>query len=70
VLLTLQWDISVPQPTPQGEALGIDVGLTSFIATSNGLIFKRPRFFVDAQSKLELLQKRVCKKRIGSNNRY
>ncbi|MBN3921949.1 transposase, partial [Nostoc sp. NMS4] len=58
----------VPQPIPHGEAVGIDVGLTSFIATSNGLTLKRPRFFVDAQSKLKLLQKRVSRKRIGSNN--
>ncbi|MEH2105916.1 RNA-guided endonuclease InsQ/TnpB family protein [Nostoc sp.] len=68
VLLIVQWDVSVPQPIPHGEAVGIDVGLTSFIATSNGLTVKRPRFFVDAERKLKLLQKRVCKKRIGSNN--
>ncbi|WP_313952702.1 transposase [Nostoc sp. FACHB-110] len=68
VLLIMQWDVNVPQPIPQGKAIGIDVGLTSFIATSNGLTIKRPRFFVDAQSKLKLLQQRVCKKRIGSNN--
>ncbi|MBD2303644.1 RNA-guided endonuclease TnpB family protein [Nostoc sp. FACHB-190] len=68
VLLIVQWDVDVPQPTPQGKALGIDVGLTSFIATSNGLTVKRPRFFIDAECKLKLLQKRVSRKRIGSNN--
>lgn len=68
VLLIVQWNVDVPQPIPHGEAVGIDVGLTSFIATSNGLTLKRPRFFVDAQSKLKLLQKRVSRKRIGSNN--
>ncbi|MBN3906721.1 MAG: transposase [Nostoc sp. NMS1] len=68
VLLILQWNVSVPQPIPHGEAIGIDVGLTSFIATSNGILVKRPRFFVDAERKLKLLQKRVSRKRIGSNN--
>ncbi|HYX17459.1 MAG TPA: transposase [Nostoc sp.] len=68
VLLILQWNVSVPQLIPHGEAIGIDVGLTSFIATSNGLTVKRPKFFVDAERKLKLLQKHVCKKRIGSNN--
>jgi putative transposase len=68
VLLILQWDVSVPQPTPQGEAVGIDVGLTNFIATSNGLTVKRPRFFIDAERKLKLLQQRVSRKRKGSNN--
>ncbi|MBD2505084.1 RNA-guided endonuclease InsQ/TnpB family protein [Anabaena azotica] len=68
VMLTFQWDVSIPQPMPQGEAIGIDVGLTNFIATSNGLTIKRPRFFVDAERKLKLLQQRVSRKRKGSNN--
>ncbi|WP_442948427.1 RNA-guided endonuclease InsQ/TnpB family protein [Nostoc sp.] len=68
VMLTVQWDVSVPQTIPHGEAVGIDVGLTSFIATSNGLSVKRPRFFIDAERKLKLLQQRVSKKPIGSNN--
>ncbi len=68
VMLTVQLDVSTPQPMPRGEAVGIDVGLTSFVATSNGLSVKRPRFFVDAERKLKLLQQRVSRKRIGSNN--
>ncbi|MEA5504754.1 transposase [Halotia wernerae UHCC 0503] len=68
VMLTVQWDVSVPQPIPHGESVGIDVGLTSFIATSNGLLVKRSRFFIDAERKLKLLQQRVSRKRLGSNN--
>jgi len=68
VMLTVQSDVSVPQAVPHGEAIGIDVGLTSFVATSNGLLVKRPRFFVDAERKLKLLQQRVSQKRLGSNN--
>ncbi|TVP65409.1 MAG: transposase [Nodularia sp. (in: Bacteria)] len=68
VMLTIQWDVSLPQPMPHGEAVGIDVGLTNFIATSNGLLVKRPRFFVDAQRQMKLLQQRVSRKRLGSNN--
>lgn len=68
VMLTVQWNVSVPQPMPQGEAVGIDVGLSSFVATSNGLLVKRPRFFADAERKLKLLQQRVSRKRLGSNN--
>lgn len=40
----------------------------SFIATSNGLTLPRPRFFVDLQRKLKLLQQRVSRKKLGSNN--
>jgi putative transposase len=68
VMLTIQWDANPPQPMPHGEAVGLDVGLTSFVATSNGLLVKRPRFFVDAERKLKLLQQRVSRKRLGSNN--
>ena len=67
-MVTLQWDVNVPQPTPQGKALGIDVGLTEMVATSSGLLVNRPRFFIDAQRKLRLLQQRVNRKRKGSNN--
>ncbi|MBD2518467.1 transposase [Nostoc sp. FACHB-973] len=68
VMLTVQWDVCIPQVAPHGESVGIDVGLTSFIATSNGLSVKRPRFFVDAERKLKLLQQRVSRKPMGSNN--
>jgi putative transposase len=69
VMLTLQWDVSVPSAMPHGEAIGIDVGLTNFIATSNGLLVKRQKFFVDAERKLKLLQKSVSRKKPGSQNR-
>ncbi|MEG4105573.1 transposase [Microcoleus sp. S13_C5] len=68
VMLTLQWDVSAPNPMPHGEGIGIDVGLTNFIATSNGLLVKRQRFLKDAERKLKLLQQRVGRKKLGSNN--
>ena len=68
VMLTLQWDVSVPDLMPHGEGIGIDIGLTNFIATSNGLLVKRQKFFIDAERKLKLLQKSVSRKKIGSNN--
>ncbi|MEA5597196.1 transposase [Rivularia sp. UHCC 0363] len=68
VMLTVQWDVDLPQPMPHGEGIGIDVGLTSMVATSSGALIKRPRFFVDCERKLKLLQQRVSRKRLGSNN--
>jgi len=68
IMLTLQWDVSIPDTIPHGYPVGIDIGLTNFVATSNGLLIKRTRFFADAERKLKLLQKRVTRKRIGSNN--
>jgi putative transposase len=68
IMLTLQWEVSIPDTIPHGNPVGIDIGLTNFVATSNGLLIKRTRFFADAERKLKLLQKRVTRKRIGSNN--
>jgi putative transposase len=67
-MLALQWDVSIPDIIPQGNPVGFDVGLTNFIASSDGLLTKRPKFFIDAERKLKLLQKSVSRKRIGSNN--
>jgi putative transposase len=68
VMLTVQWDVSVPEIKPHGKSLGIDVGLSSFLATSDGIFIKRPRFFIDAERKLKLLQQRVSRKQKGSKN--
>ena len=68
MMLTVQWDAEVPEIQPQGEPLGIDVGLSSFVAASNGLSIELPRFFIDAERQLKLLQKRVSRKRFGSKN--
>ena len=68
VMLTLQWDLDVPQPMPHGEALGIDVGISHFAAVSNGKLFPNPKPFRKLERKLKLLQQRVSKKRKGSNN--
>jgi len=68
VMLTLQWKVLVPQPVPHGESIGVDVGLLNFIAVSSGLTLPRPKFFVDHGRKLKLLQQRVSRKKLGSNN--
>lgn len=68
IMLTLQWDVSIPDVIPHGNPVGIDVGLTNFIATSRGLLVNRTKFFSDAECKLKLLQQRVRRKKIGSNN--
>jgi len=68
IMLTLQWDVSIPDTIPHGNPVGIDIGLTNFIATSNGLLIKRTSFLGKAERKLKLLQKRVTRKKIVSNN--
>ncbi len=56
-------DFTIPEPVPHGNAIGVDVGLEKFLATSNGYLEKPPRFFRDLQSKLKLLQRRLSRKK-------
>lgn len=42
VMLTLQADVDVPNVMPRGQAVGIDLGLISFLATSTSEKIARP----------------------------
>jgi putative transposase len=68
-MLTLQWDVRVPDVMPHGEAIGIDVGISHFAAVSNGKLFPNPRPFRKLERKLKLLQRSVSRKLLRSNNR-
>jgi putative transposase len=61
VTLCLQCDVLIPDVLPHGNDLGIDVGLSYFLSTSDGEQIDRPRFFGKLHRKLELLQR--CLKR-------
>lgn len=65
-MLSLALDVDVPQPLPSGHGLGIDLGLEHFLATSDGQLIDRPRFFVDGQRQLKLLQRQLKRKKKGS----
>ena len=65
-MLTLQSPVEVPQPMPLGHAVGIDLGLQYFLATSEGELIARPRFFGDGQRKLKSLQRQLKRKTRGS----
>jgi putative transposase len=68
-MLTLQWDVEVPDLMPHGEAIGIDVGISHLVAVSNGKLFPNPRPFRKLEGKLKLLQRKCSRKVLGSNNR-
>lgn len=68
VMLTLQAEVDVPAVLPHGRALGIDVGLQHYLATSDGELVCAPKFFVNLQRKLRLLQQRASHKVKGSKN--
>ncbi len=67
-MLILKLEVDVPDPLPHGEPLGIDLGLSQFLAASNGKLIARPKFFVSLQGKLKSLQRKVSRKKKGSSN--
>ena len=70
VMLSLQCDVNVPTTMPHGEPIGIDVGLNAFVATSEGELVTRPRFYVERLRELKLLQRRLKQKKKGGKNWY
>ena len=59
----------IPKPTKAKSAVGLDMGLSSFIITSDGVKYENKRYFVKSQKQLTKLQRRLSKKKKGSNNR-
>lgn len=66
--INIQCSVAVPDPMPYGHPIGVDVGLEKFLATSDGVLVKPPKFFKQLQSKLKLLQRRLSKKQKRSKN--
>jgi len=54
---------------PLEKRVGIDVGLESFATLSNGDKIENPKFFRNSEKQLAKLQRRLGKKKKGSNNR-
>jgi len=54
---------------PTGKTIGLDVGLNHFYTDSNGDKIDNPRFLRKSEKALKRLQRKVSRKRKGSNNR-
>jgi len=58
------------KPLPENNrAVGIDVGIKSLLATSEGEIFENPKWYREGQAKLRVLQRSVSRKTKGGHNR-
>jgi len=68
VVVTIESDVSVPNPPVHGRPIGIDLGLERFLTVSDGSFQERPKFFKVLQGKLKLLQRRAERKQKGSQN--
>jgi putative transposase len=54
---------------PKDNAVGIDLGLKSFVATSDGQIFQNPRYAAQDAKALTRAQRKLSRKQKGSKNR-
>lgn len=62
---------TVIEPLPKSDkTIGLDVGITSLIATSNGDKITNPKHFKRLRSKLKRVQKALSRKQKGSSNRH
>lgn len=58
-----------PPKRPVAKAIGIDLGLKSFVALSNGELVENPRHFAVVHERLALHQRSLARKKRGSGNR-
>ncbi|NER96912.1 MAG: IS200/IS605 family element transposase accessory protein TnpB [Symploca sp. SIO1B1] len=56
-------------PSSEGKAIGIDVGLAHFAITSDGSKHGNPQYYRQYEKKLSIHQKRLSRKQKGSSNR-
>ncbi len=54
---------------PTGRAIGIDVGISHLLATSDGEFVENPRWYRAGQKELRRVQRSVSRKRKGGRNR-
>lgn len=66
---SFQCEVEIDEPVYLGKEIGIDLGLISFIADSNGNTIETPRFLRKGERKLAKLQRRLSKRKKGSNGR-
>ena len=67
-VVTIQCDVKVPDPLPFGRGVGVDIGLESFLVTSDNFRVEPARFFRDLQSRLKVLQRKTSRKKKGGKN--
>ncbi len=58
------------RPLPvTSQAVGLDVGISTLIATSDGQTIEDPKWYREQQDKLRILQRRVARRKKGGCNR-
>lgn len=66
--VSIEFKAPVADKPKTGEAVGVDVGLESYVTLSTGEKVANPRFLEDAYKRLRKEQKALSRKEKGSNN--
>ena len=69
VIFTVELPDTIPRKKAIGNAIGVDLGLTSLITLSNGKKIDNPRWFRVTEKKLAKVQRLRSRKKKGSSNR-
>ena len=69
ILVENDFELPVKPPVIKATTIGIDVGIKSFVVTSDGRTYEPNRFLKNSLKRLKCLQRRACRKKKGSNNR-
>lgn len=61
ILVENKYAIPIKKKIQESTAIGIDLGIKSFIVSSNGQKFDNPKYLITAQSKLKFAQRKYSK---------
>ncbi len=62
-------DVEIDKLPPTGKAVGLDMGLSNFAISSDGIEYPNPRHYLKAEKRLARLQRRLSRKQKDSNRR-
>ena len=62
-------EVERPKLEATGQSIGLDMGITNFIATSDGTLYDAPKYLRQSERKLRRLQRKVSRRQKGSHRR-
>jgi putative transposase len=69
-ILVETYEECIPKQQPDiNNAVGIDLGIKSFVVTSEGEVIDNPKYYANDLERLKVLQRRASRKQKGSKNR-
>jgi putative transposase len=67
----LMLELPDPEPVlPIGKTVGIDMGVKSLLATSDGVLYENPHWLRESLAQLRVAQRTVARRKKGSNRRH